>query len=186
VLTACHVTTALQSIVSRNIRPADTAVLSVTSIQAGDAYNVIPQTALIRDTFRTFSTDTMKLIEDCMRRTASDVVAASGATAKLEFPDVFAPLVNNPAETQFIADVAADLVGEAYVDRNRSLIMGSEDFAYMLEACPGAFINIGNAGSVGSWPAHNPHYDFNDAALPIGASLFARLVEKKLRPLSDT
>ena len=96
------------------------------------------------------------------------------------------PLVNNPARTAFVADVAADLVGEEHVDRNRSLIMGSEDFAYMLEACPGAFINIGNAGSVGSCPVHNPHYDFNDAALPIGASLFARLVEKKLPRLSTT
>src|SRR5215467_5965059 len=137
----CHVTTALQAIVSRNIRPADTAVLSVTTIQAGDAYNVIPQTAVLRGTFRTFSNDTMKQIEECMRRTATGVAAAFGAAANVKFPDKFAPLVNNPAETTFIADAAADLVGEAHVDRNRSLIMGSEDFAYMLEACPGAFIN---------------------------------------------
>jgi metal-dependent amidase/aminoacylase/carboxypeptidase family protein len=75
-------------------------------------------------------------------------------------------------------DAAADLVGEAHIDRNRSLIMGSEDFAYMLEACPGAFINIGIGNTDG--PLHNPRYDFNDAALPIGASVFARLVEKKL------
>jgi hippurate hydrolase len=80
-----------------------------------------------------------------------------------------------------LADVAGDLVGEAHVDRNRSLITAAEDFAYMLEACPGAFIN-----TVGSCPVHNPRYDFNDAALPIGASLFARLVEKKLPRLSDT
>jgi hippurate hydrolase len=81
----------------------------------------------------------MKQIEECMRRTVMGVASAFGATAKLDFPDIFAPLVNNPAETAFVADVAADLVGEAHVDRNRSLIMGSEDFAYMLEACPGAF-----------------------------------------------
>jgi hippurate hydrolase len=122
----------------------------------------------------------MKQIEDSMRRTAAGVAAAFGATAKVDFPDMFAPLVNNPAETKFIADAAADLVGEANVDRNRSLITAAEDFAYMLEACPGAFINIGIAGSVGSCPVHNPNYDFNDEALPIGASLFARLVEKKL------
>jgi hippurate hydrolase len=128
----------------------------------------------------------MKQIEDCMRRTVTGVAAAFGATAKLDSPDVFAPLVNNLSETKVIADAAADLVGEAHVDRNRSLIMGSEDFAYMLEACPGAFINIGNAGNVGSCPVHNPHYDFNDAALPIGASIFARLVEKKLPRLSTT
>jgi hippurate hydrolase len=184
VLTACHITTALQAIVSRNISPLDTAVLSVTSIQAGEAYNVIPQTAVIRGTFRTFSDDTMQQIADGMRRTATGVAAAFGATAKVDFPALFVPLVNNPAETQFIADVAADLVGETRVDRDRSLIMGSEDFAYMLKECPGAFINIGNGDTVGSCPLHNPRYDFNDEALPIGASLFARLVEKKLaRPL---
>jgi hypothetical protein len=81
---------------------------------------------------------------------------------------------------------AADLVGEAPVNRNRSLIAAAEDFANMLEVCPGAFINIGNAGAVGSCPVHNPHYDFNDAALPIGASLLARLVEKKLARLSGS
>jgi hippurate hydrolase len=158
-------------------------VLSVTTIQAGDAYNVIPQTAVIRGTFRTFSNDTMKQIEDGMLRIATGVAAAFGATAKVDFPDMFAPLVNDAAETKFIADAAADLVGEANVDRNRSLITAAEDFAYMLEACPGAFINIGNAGTVGSCPVHNPHYDFNDKALPIGASLLARLVEKKLSRL---
>jgi hippurate hydrolase len=97
VLTACHITTALQAIVSRNISPADTAGLSVTTIQAGDAYNVIPQTAVTRGTFRTFSNDTMTQIEDGMRRTATGVAAAFGATAKVEFPDIFAPLVNNIA-----------------------------------------------------------------------------------------
>jgi hippurate hydrolase len=100
VLTARHVTTALQSIVSRNIRPADTAPLSVTTIRAGEAYNVTPQTAVIRGTFRTFNNDTMK---QGMRRTATGVAAAFGATAKVEFPDIFAPLVNDPAETKFIA-----------------------------------------------------------------------------------
>jgi hippurate hydrolase len=89
-------------------------------------------------------------------------------------PDLFVPLINDPTETAFIADVAADLVGEVHVDRHRSLIMGSEDFARMLEACPGAYIFIGNGDTVSSRPFHNPHYDFNDEALPIGASLFAR------------
>jgi hippurate hydrolase len=180
VLTACHLTTALQAIVSRNISSRDTAVLSVTTIQAGDAYNVIPPAAVMRGTFRTFSNDTMKQIEDGMRRIVTGVAGAFGATAKVELPDMFAPLVNDPAETKFIADVAADHVGEANVNRNRSLITAAEDFAYMLEARPGAFINIGIAGTVGGCPVHNPNYDFNDAALPIGASLFARLVEKKL------
>jgi hippurate hydrolase len=150
----------------------------VTTIQAGGAYNVIPQTAVIRGTFRTFSNDSMKQIEDGMRRISAGIAADFGATAKVDFTDIFAPLVNNPGETKFIADVAVDLVGEAHVDRNRSLISAAEDFAYMLEARPGTFINIGIAGGVGSCPVHNPNYDFNDAALPIGASLFARLVKK--------
>jgi metal-dependent amidase/aminoacylase/carboxypeptidase family protein len=94
------------------------------------------QTALIRGTFRTFSNEAVKQIEDCIRRTATGVAAAFGATAEVSLPDVWAQLVNNPVETQFIADVAADLVGEAHVDRNRTPVMGSEDFAYMLEACP--------------------------------------------------
>jgi hippurate hydrolase len=101
-------------------------------------------------------------IEDCMRRTATGVAAAFGATAKVDLPDVWAQLVNAPIETQFIADVAADLVGEANVDGNRSLIMGSEDFAYVLEACPGAFINIGIGDTDG--PFHSPRYDFNEVA----------------------
>jgi hippurate hydrolase len=114
------------------------------------------QTAVMRGTFRTFSNDTIKQIENGMRRIATGVAAAFGATANLDFPDMFAALVNNPTETKFIADVAADLVGEANVDRNRSLITAAEDFAYMLEACPGAFINIGIAGSVGSCPSKRP------------------------------
>jgi metal-dependent amidase/aminoacylase/carboxypeptidase family protein len=98
-------------------------------------------------------------------------------------PDLFEPLVNDPAD---IADAAAEVVGETQVYRNRSLITAAEDFAYILEAHPGALINIGNGDRVGSCPFHNPHYDFNDAALPIGASLFARLVEKKLPRISTT
>jgi hippurate hydrolase len=162
------------------------AVLSVMTIQAGGASNVIAQTAVIRGTFRTFSTDTVNQIENGMRRIASSVAAAFGAKANSTSP-TYSPLWSTILpKTKFIADVAADLVGEAHVDRNRSLIMAAEDFAYMLEACPGAFIIIGNAGSVGSCPVHNPHYDLNDEALPIGASLFARLVEKKLPRLSAT
>jgi amidohydrolase len=185
VLTACHVTTALQAIVSRNIKPSDTAVVSVTSVTAGEAYNVIPQTAVIRGTARTFSNGTMQQIADRMQRTARGVAAGFGATAEVDFRVLFAPLVNNPTEAEVLADVAAELVGEEGVQRNTGIIMASEDFSYMLEARPGAYINIGNGDTVGSCPVHNPSYDFNDAALPIGASLFARLVEKKLPRLSD-
>ena len=184
VLAACHLTTALQAIVSRNIDPTDTAVLSVTAIQAGEAYNVIPETAHIRGTVRTFKTETMKQIEAAMRRTANGVSAGLGAKAVVDFRYLFAPLVNDATETQFMADTARDLVGDADVNDNRSPVMASEDFSFMLEACPGAYINIGNGVTVGGVPVHNPNYNFNDEILPLGAGLYARLVEKKLPRLA--
>jgi hippurate hydrolase len=99
----------------------------------------------------------------------------------VDFRELFAPLVNEPGETQLFADVAADLVGESNVERERTRLLGSEDFSFMLEARPGAYINIGN-GTDGSHaaPLHNANYDFNDAALPLGAALFSALVERKL------
>ena len=186
VLVASHVVTALQAIVSRNIAPTATAVVSCTAIKSGDAYNVIPQTANIKGTARTFSKDVMAQIEAAMRRTVAGTVAAFGATATVNFDVKFAPLVNNDAETQFIADRAAELVGSADVERNRGLIMASEDFSYMLEKCKGAYINIGNgvAGTPTGVPVHNPAYQFNDEILPLGSALYARLVEAKLGSLA--
>lgn len=180
VLVASHITTALQSIVARNVRPQDTAVVSVTHIHAGEAYNVIPAKAVMRGTARAFSRDVLSLIEERLRRIASGVAAGFGATAALDFRVIFPPLVNDEAQTGFIADCAADIVGAENVDRNGSLTMASEDFAYMLEARPGAYIQIGNGDGAGGCEVHNPGYDFNDGALVFGASLFARLVERKL------
>jgi amidohydrolase len=180
VLVACHITTALQSIVSRNLSALDSAVVSATTIKGGDAYNVIPQSAVIRGTVRTFTNEAMALVEASMKRIAAGVAAAFGATANVDFRVLFAPLVNNPEETAQFADVAAELVGEANVDRKRELIMASEDFSFMLEARPGAYINIGNGETVGGTPVHNPGYDFNDEILPLGAAALAGLVEKKL------
>ncbi len=180
VLVASHIVTALQAIVARNVDPIDTAVVSATAIHGGDAYNVIPQTAEIRGTVRTFRNETMTLVEENMRRTATGVAAAFGATARVDFRKLFAALVNDAAATAEFADVAADLVGDRNVDRERSLIMASEDFSFMLEKRPGAYINIGNGDTVGSCPVHNPGYDFNDEILPIGAAALAGIVEKKL------
>ena len=134
---------------------------------------------------RTFRNETMILVEDNMKRTSAGVAAAFGATAKVDFRRLFAPLVNDAAETALFADVAADLVGDANVDRERSLIMASEDFSFMLEKRPGAYINIGNGDTVGSCPVHNPGYDFNDEILPIGAAALAGIVEKKLPRFVD-
>jgi amidohydrolase len=184
VLAACHITTALQSIVSRNVTPNDTAVVSVTQINAGSAYNVIPQHAVISGTARTFRRETMALVEASMRRIAEGVASGFGATAEVDFRFLFAPLVNDPAETDLIAGIAAELVGEDKVDRDRSAVMGSEDFSAMLEAVPGAYIHVGNGtDSEGGCEVHNPSYDFNDAALPYGAGLLAALVERKLARL---
>ena len=184
VLVASHIVTALQSIVSRNVRPSDTAVLSVTQIHGGDAYNVIPQQAVIRGTARAFSTETLSLIETNTRRIAGNVAAGFGAEAELDFRLIFLPTVNDDAETAFIADTAAELVGEANVNRDGPLIMASEDFSYMLNACPGAYMMIGNGDGVGGCAVHNPAYDFNDEILPLGASLFVRLTERKLERLA--
>jgi amidohydrolase len=186
VLVASHIVTSLQAIVSRNITPIATAVVSCTAIHSGDAYNVIPQTASIKGTVRTFSHDIMAQIENAMRRTAENTAQAFGATATLNFAVKFAPLVNDEKETTFMADRAAELVGEADVERNRGPIMASEDFSYMLEKCRGAYINIGNGGpgTPTSVPVHNPAYQFNDEILPLGSALYARLVEAKLGRLA--
>ena len=182
VIIASHITTALQTIISRNVRPLDTAVLSVTQIHAGDAYNVIPEQAFIRGTVRAFSSETMMLIEQNISRIASGVAAGFGGTAELDFRLIFPPLVNDTTEAEFIADTAATLVGEDNINRNGNLVMASEDFSYMLDRRPGAYIQIGNGDSSGGCEVHNPGYDFNDAALPLGASLFARVAERKLSP----
>jgi len=180
VIVASHITTALQTIVSRNVKPLDTAVLSVTQIHAGDAYNVIPEQAFIRGTARAFAPETLRLIEQNMRRIASGVAAGFGAIAELDFRILFPPLVNDAAETEFIANTAAEIVGVDNVNRDGNLVMASEDFSYMLNLRPGAYIQIGNGDAPGGCEVHNPGYDFNDMALPFGASLFVRLAERKL------
>ena len=181
VIIASHITTALQTVVSRNIKPIDTAVVSVTQIHTGDAYNVIPEQAFIRGTVRAFSSDTMMLIEQSMARIASGVAGGFGGTAELDFRLIFPPLVNDATQAEFIADTAAELVGDSNVNRSGNLVMASEDFSYMLDRRPGVYIQIGN-GDVAGCEVHNSGYDFNDAALPLGASLFARLAERKLSP----
>ena len=177
VLTAAHIATALQSIVARNVAPSDTAVLSVTRILGGDAYNVIPQSATISGTARAFRREVMAQMEEGMKRIATGVAAAFGATAEVDFRVIFAPLVNDAAQTQAIADAAAALVGEAGVDRAKPPGMGSEDFSFMMEKVPGAYIQVGNGDSA---QLHNPAYNFNDEATPYGAGLLAALVERKL------
>jgi hippurate hydrolase len=177
VLVACHLGTALQSIVSRNVSAMDTAVLSITRIQSGDAYNVIPQSAVMAGTVRAMKPEVMTLVEQNMRRLVSSVAAGFGAEATVDFRLIFAPMVNNEAEALAYGDAAAELVGEDSVRRDAPPGMGSEDFSFMMEQVPGAHINLGNGDSAA---LHNHLYDFNDAAIPYGVALYAAITEKKL------
>jgi hippurate hydrolase len=182
VVVAAHMVTALQSIVSRNVPALDAAVLSITQIHAGDAYNVIPQKARIAGTVRSLTDAAMDTMEVNMRRIAEGVAASFGAKVEIDFRLLFAPTVNTPSEAIFVADVAAEMVGEENVDRNGPLIMASEDFSFMLREVPGAYFNIGNGGEgeYGGCEVHNPGYDFNDEALTLGATAFVKLVETRL------
>jgi amidohydrolase len=177
IIVACHLGTALQSIVSRNISAQDTAVLSITRIQSGDAYNVIPQSAIMAGTVRTLKSDVMAMIEQNMKRLAVSIAAGFGAEAAVEFRVIFAPMVNNDAEAIAYGDAAANLVGEDNVHRDGPPGMGSEDFSFMMEKVPGAHINLGNGDSAA---LHNHLYDFNDEIIPYGVALYAAIVERKL------
>jgi len=181
VVVASHIVTALQTIVSRNAKPLDTIVMSVTQIHSGDAYNVIPQTARLSGTVRAFSTEAMALVEERMTGIAQGVAAGFGATAEVDFRNIFAPTINNPTEAEYAAQICNAVVGADKVDRNPPLIMASEDFSFMLQEVPGCYINVGNGAGDGVCEVHNPAYDFNDDALPYGASFFARLIEDRLK-----
>lgn len=164
-----QIASALQTNVSRNVAPVDTAVLSITQSHAGDAYNVIPQTARLSGTVRAFSNATMSMIGERMTRTAADVAEAMGARASVDVRVNFAPTVNDPAQAEFAASVCAERVGADNVQRDPPLIMASEDFSFMLERVPGCDLNIGNGDGESGCDVHNPAYDFNDAAIPLGA-----------------
>jgi len=177
VLAACHITTALQSIVSRTLSPRDPAVVSVTKVVGGEAYNVIPETATISGTARFFTREVGEQIEESMRRVAEGVAAGFGATASLSWRLIFAPTINDATQTEAYAEAAAELVGTGKVARDNPPGMGSEDFSFMMEKVPGAYIHVGNGP--GAMP-HNPRYQFNDEAIPYGAALYARVVERGL------
>jgi len=180
VVVAAQMVTALQTIVSRNARPVDTAVVSVTQIHSGDAYNVIPQRARLSGTVRTFSREVMELVEARMSKIARGIAEGLGATAECDFQVIFAPTTNNHEEAEYAAGICNSIVGSENVERDPPLIMASEDFSFMLEQVPGCYINIGNGEGDGVCEVHNPGYDFNDKALPYGATFFARLIEDRL------
>ena len=177
VLTACQLGTALQSVVSRTLNPKDPAVLSITKITGGDAYNVIPQTAVLSGTARFFSRPVGELIEATVRRLADGIAAGFGATATVDWRLIFAPTVNSAEPAAAVRRAAEAVEGAANLVTDKPPVMGSEDFAFMLEKVPGAYFNIGNG------PGFSPHhqsYAFNDAAIPHGAAMFAQIVEQEL------
>jgi len=174
VLTACHIATALQSIVSRNLSPRDPAVVSVTKVAGGDAYNVIPQAATVSGTARFFTRMVGEQVEAAMRRLSEGIAIGFGATASLDWRLIFAPTVNAAEPAAAVRAAVTDLVGAAKLATDKPPVMGSEDFSFMLERVPGAYLNVGNGGG---FSPHHPGYMFNDAAIPYGAGLYARLVE---------
>jgi hippurate hydrolase len=183
VLIASHITVSLQTIVSRNISPIEAAVLSVTQISGGDAFNVIPRTARLGGTVRAFSADVINAIEERMNMIVKSVASAFGATALMEFKRLVPPLLNDAASTEALIHAATGLVGEENVSSSGPLLMASEDFSFMLEQCPGAFMNVGiTRGEIGAAFLHTPAYDFNDEAIPYGSALFAEAVERLLAP----
>ena len=161
--------------VVRNIDPVESAVLSITSLHTGgDAFNVIPQTVHMKGTVRALKPEIRELVEQRLRLMVENITAAFGATVKLDFQPGYPVTVNHDAETAFAADVAEAVVGEGRIDRDMAPLLGGEDFSYMLEARPGAFIFLGNGDTQ---MVHHPEYDFSDEAIPYGVSYWAKLAE---------
>jgi amidohydrolase len=179
VVVGAQIVLALQTIASRNVDPLDACVVSVTRFEAGSANNIIPQSAWLNGTVRTLHAATRDAVERRIREIAAGLAAAAGATARVEYRRGYPPTVNHPAQTEFAAKVARNVVGDSHVDSNIAPVMGAEDFSFMLEARPGAFIFLGNGDSA---MLHHPAYDFNDAALPYGMSYWVELVETALAP----
>jgi hippurate hydrolase len=178
VVVACSLVMALQTLVSRSVDPVETAVVTVGAIQAGEASNVIPETARMLLSVRSFDPGVRMLLETRIRALAVSHAAGYGASVEIDYEHGYPVVANSAAETVFAREVAEELVGAGNVS-TCPLIPGSEDFAYFLAHRPGAFLRLGNG--VGSASLHNARYDFADAALPVGAALWARLTERYLR-----
>ena len=188
VFAASQMIGALQAIITRNKRPVDAAVLSITQFHAGDASNIIPDSAWIGGTVRTFTNEVLDLIEKRLNEIAHSVAQAFDCEAEVEFLRNYPPTINHPKETDFAISVMKELVGEQKVNPRIDPTMGAEDFAYMLQTKPGCYVFIGNGDGdhrsqghgLGPCQLHNPCYDFNDKLLPLGSTYWVKLVEKFL------
>ena len=170
----CQLQQAFQSIVARNVNPIESAVVSLTMFHAGDATNVIAQTAKLAGTVRTLKQHVRETVKARMAAICDGLALMHGAKVTLNYSDGYPVTVNHDAQTAFAAGIAKQIAGDAAVDANAPPTMGGEDFAYMLEARPGAFIFVGNGDTAG---VHHPAYNFNDEAIPSGVSYWAKLVE---------
>ena len=183
VVAAAQLITALQTIVSRTVNPADSAVVSITQIHAGNTWNALPESVLLRGTFRCFSTTVKTLIAEKITHLVKGICASFDVSADICFNPENAgyPVTfNTEAETAIALKAASAVVGEGCVDQQPTPGMGSEDFAFMLQEKPGCYIWIGNGSSENSCLLHNPHYDFNDDILSVDAAYWVKLVEMKL------
>jgi hippurate hydrolase len=176
-LVGAQLVTALQSIVSRSVDPLDAAVISICAFQAGSAHNVIPQTAELKGTVRSLRSEVRDLLEKRVREVVAGTAQITGAKIDLDYERLYPVVVNHVAQTALAARVASEISGEANVNADMIPMMGAEDFSFMLEARPGAFVFIGNGDSAG---LHHPAYNFNDDAIVYGASYWIRLVETTL------
>ena len=182
VLVTGHLITALQSVVSRNINPLDSAVLSIGSMQAGHpgAMSVIPTEARLVGTVRTFRRTVQEMVEKRMEELATGVAAAFGATAQVNYQRIYPATINTPHHAQLVGDIACDFVGKQHVIRDLTPSMGSEDFSVMLQARPGAYFRLGQGGAENGCFLHNSRFDFNDAVIPLGSAMFSALAERGL------
>jgi len=180
IVVAAHIVTALQTLVSRSTDPLQSSVLSITAIEGGNAHNVIPEVVRMRGTVRTFSPAIRDMIEKGIKRIASGVAQSLGASAVVQYRRMFPALINAPGAVDIAVRAAASVVGADNVNDAIEPVMGSEDFAFMLEAKPGAYAFLGQAGPASSCMIHSPHYDFNDDLLPIGVSYWISLVRQTL------
>lgn len=180
VLAGAALVQALQGLISRECAPLDAAVLSVTRFHAGEAYNVIPPQAVLGGTVRTLRPEVQAQLEAAIERMATGIAQAHGMQAQVDYRRGYPATVNSLREAAFCRLVAAEVVGEAQVRTDLPPSMGAEDFAYMLRERPGCYVWLGNGPGEGGCTLHNPRYDFNDAALPIGAAYWVRLAERWL------
>ncbi|TAL95905.1 MAG: amidohydrolase [Paraburkholderia sp.] len=180
IVIAASIVMALQTIVARNVDPSQPAVVTVGSMHSGIANNVIPSSAKLELSVRSFSPEVRALLKQRITELAEGQAASYGGKATVEYIEGYPVVVNSDAQTQFAIDVARELVGDDKVVAHADLLMGSEDFAFMLQERPGTFLRIGNGVGEDGCMVHNPHYDFNDFNLPVGAAFWTRLVERFL------